>query len=283
MELSKNSNSMRELIKAVSNELKVDRNEAELVVAALMDRPRFELYMKNTLDENEKQILWSRIMRLKEGVPIEYITERAQFLDSTLKLLPGVFIPRVETEYFAEIIPTYLPTPPERILEIGTGCGAISIALARKYPEAEVLATDISHRAIENAYYNIREFQLGSRISLLQCNMYESFKGEFDLIVSNPPYVPHARMAQLPRSVREYEPHAAIDGGEHGVQFIEKLIVQGTDHLRTKGIMAVEIDEESVKLLSSFLANQNVGPFVFRKDLYNKYRYLFIGASHEES
>jgi release factor glutamine methyltransferase len=274
---------MRELIKAVSNELNVDRNEAELVVAALMDRPRFELYMKSTLDENEKEILWSRIMQLKEGMPIEYITERTQFLDSTLKILPGVFIPRVETEYFAEIIPKHVTQRPERILEIGTGCGAISIGLARKYPEAEILATDISSRAIENAHYNIEQFQLESRISLLQCNMYESFKGTFDLIVSNPPYVPHARMVKLPKSVREFEPLAAIDGGEHGVQFIEKLIVQGIDHLSTRGIMAVEIDEDSVGILKTFLKNRHIESFVFRKDLYNKYRYLFIGASHEES
>ncbi len=274
---------MRELIKAVSNELKVDRNEAELVVAALMARPRFELYMKDALDEREKTILWSRIMQLKDGMPIEYITERVQFLHFTLKIMPGVFIPRIETEYFAEMIPKHMPQRPERILEVGTGCGAISIALARTYPEAIIIATDVSGRAIENAYYNFRQFQLGSRTCLLQCNMYESLEGEFDLIVSNPPYVPHARIGLLPRSVREFEPLNAIDGGEHGVQFIEKLIVQGVDHLRKKGIMAVEIDEESVGLLREFLTDQNIRPFVFRKDLYNKNRFLFIGVNHEES
>lgn len=274
---------MRELIKAVSNELKVDRNEAELVVATLMDRPRFELYMKDALDEGEKKILWSRVMQLKDGMPIEYITERVQFLHFTLKIMPGVFIPRAETEYFAEMIPKHMPQRPERILEVGTGCGAISIALAHTYPEAKIIATDVSGRAIENACYNFRQFQLGSRIGLLRCNVYESLDGEFDLIVSNPPYVPHARIGLLPRSVREFEPLAAIDGGEHGVQFIEKLIVQGVDHLRKKGIMAVEIDEESVGLLKEFLTEQNIRPFVFRKDLYNKNRFLFIGANHEES
>jgi release factor glutamine methyltransferase len=274
---------MKELIRAVSKELKVDRNEAELVIAALMDRPRFELYMKNTLEADEKTILWARVMQLKNGMPIEYVTKRVQFQDSTLKILPGVFIPRVETEYFVEMIPKIVPQRPERILEIGTGCGAISIALAQLYPEARILATDISSRAIENAYHNIKELRLESRISLLQCNLYESVKGEFDLIVSNPPYVPHARMGQLPRSVREFEPLMALDGGEQGIQFIEKLIVQGMNYLTEKGFMAVEIDEESVKLLKEFLASRNIQSFVFRKDLFNKYRFLFIGASHEES
>ncbi len=274
---------MRELVRAVSKELKVDRNEAELVIAALMDRPRFELYMKSTLEEDEKTILWSRVMQLKNGMPIEYITKRVQFQDSTLRILPGVFIPRVETEYFVEMIQKIVPQRPERILEIGTGCGAISIALAHLYPEAKILATDISGRAIENACHNVRELRLESRVSLLQGNLYESIRGEFDLIVSNPPYVPHARMGQLPRSVREFEPLTAIDGGERGVQFIEKLIAQGMDHLREKGLMAVEIDEESVKLLRKFLTSQNMASFFFRKDSYNKYRFLFIGASHEES
>lgn len=279
----KNSNNMRELIKAVSKELNVDRNEAELVVAALMDRPRFELYMKNTLEQDEKTMLWSRVMQLKNGMPIEYITKRVQFQSCTLKILPGVFIPRVETEYFVEMIPNMVRQKPERILEIGTGCGAISIALARLYPEARILATDISSRAIENAYINVKELRLESRISLLQCNLYESITGEFDLIVSNPPYVPHARMGLLPKSVREYEPLLAIDGGEKGVQFIEKLIAQGMDYLTEKGLMAAEIDEESVRFLKKFLTKQNMASFVFRKDLYNKYRFLFIGASHEES
>ena len=274
---------MRELVRAVSKELKVDRNEAELVIAALMDRPRFELYMKSTLEEDEKTILWSRVMQLKNGMPIEYITKRVQFQDSTLRILPGVFIPRVETEYFVEMIQKIVPQRPERILEIGTGCGAISIALAHLYPEAKILATDISGRAIENACHNVRELRLESRVSLLQGNLYESIRGEFDLIVSNPPYVPHARMGQLPRSVREFEPLTAIDGGERGVQFIEKLIAQGMDHLREKGLMAVEIDEESVRLLKRFLISQNMASFFFRKDSYNKYRFLFIRASHEES
>jgi release factor glutamine methyltransferase len=274
---------MKELVRAVSKELKVDRNEAELVIAALMDRPRFELYMKSTLEEDEKTILWSRVMQLKNGMPIEYITKRVQFQDSTLRILPGVFIPRVETEYFVEMIQKIVTQRPERILEIGTGCGAISIALAHLYPEAKILATDISSRAIENACHNVRELRLESRVSLLQGDLYESIRGEFDLIVSNPPYVPHARMGQLPRSVREFEPLTAIDGGERGVQFIENLIVQGMDHLRKNGFMAVEIDEESVRLLKEFLTSQNIASFFFRKDSYNKYRFLFIGASHEES
>ena len=219
--------STRELVRAASKELGIGRNEAELVVATLMNRPRFEIYLRDVIDENDRVILWSRIEQLKSGMPIEYVTKRVQFHDYTLNIQPGVFIPRIETEYFVELIPRVLPQSPDRILEIGTGCGAISIALAHLYADAKIIATDISELAIANAVQNVRAYDLESRINLLRCDVFEGIKGEFDLIVSNPPYVPSNRMKLLPKSVREFEPLEAIDGGLQGVQFVEKLIEEG--------------------------------------------------------
>jgi release factor glutamine methyltransferase len=283
MKSLKNLSSMRELIKAVSEDLDVDRNEAELVVATLMNRPRFELYMHNSVAEKDQVMLRSRIGQLKNGMPIEYVTNRVQFRNYTLKIMQGVFIPRMETEYFVELIPQMLPNTPRKILEIGTGCGAISIALADVYRDAAILATDVSKSAIQNARENIRSLKLESQISVVQCDLYEGMKGKFDLIVSNPPYVPSERMQMLPRSVREFEPLAAIDGGKHGIEFIKRVIHGGTDHLTDAGIIALEIDEDSVNNLKVFLATQNVESFIFCKDLCNKQRFLFLGAINEKS
>lgn len=279
----KNSNDMRELVTAVSKELAIARNEAELVIATLMNRPRFELYMSDTMEEKEKDILWSKITQLRKGMPIEYITQRVQFREYTLKIDPGVFIPRLETEYFVELIPKMLSRSPRTILEIGTGCGAISIALARFFPHAEILATDISIAALENALQNIEDLDLESQISIVQSNMFDGLIGKFDLIVSNPPYVPSARVHKLPRSVREFEPLAAIDGGEQGLEFIKRIILGGRGNLGNDGVMALEIDEESVNTLKKFLGEQNIKSFAFCRDLLNKYRYLFTGAINEES
>lgn len=275
--------STRELVRATSKELGIGRNEAELVVATLMNRPRFEIYLKDAIDENDRVILWSRIEQLKSGIPIEYVTKRVQFRDYTLNIQPGVFIPRIETEYFVELIPRVLPYSPDRILEIGTGCGAISIALAHLYADAKIIATDISELAIANAVQNIQAYDLESRINLLRCDMFEGTKGEFDLIVSNPPYVPSNRMKLLPKSVWEFEPLKAIDGGQQGVQFIEKLIKEGVDYLPDTGVIALEIDEDSVKTLKTLMAEHNIRSFSFRKDLFDKYRFLFIGAGNEKS
>jgi release factor glutamine methyltransferase len=278
-----NLSSTRELIRAASKELGIGRSEAELVIATLMNRPRLEIYLKDTINEEDRVILWSRIQQLKNGIPIEYVTKRVQFRDYTLSVQPGVFIPRIETESFVELLPKILPRSPERVLEIGTGCGAISIALAQLYPDADIIATDISEPAIVNAVQNIRSFDLKSRIHLLRCDMFEGITGKFDLIVSNPPYVPRSRMKLLPKSVREFEPLKAIDGGEHGVQFIEKLVRKGMDYLAGAGVMALEIDEDSVKKLKTFMVDHHVGSFVFRRDLFNKFRFLFIGVGNEKS
>jgi len=278
-----NSKSMRELVTAVSKELKIARDEAELVVATLMNRPRFELYISEELGGNEKDAIWSKVRKLREGMPIEYVTQRVQFRDRVLKIRPGVFIPRLETEYFVEIIPKISAHAPERILEIGTGCGAISIALAGFFPRARIVATDISRLALDNAADNIVGCGLESRISLVQCSMFEGLTGKFDLVVSNPPYVPSSRMNDLPVSVREFEPLAAIDGGAEGLEFIKKIILGSPDHLSRTGVVALEIDEESVKALKRFLVERNIPSYAFRRDLFNKYRYFFTGAINEKS
>jgi release factor glutamine methyltransferase len=283
MKLLKNWSSMRELIKAVSDELTLDRSDAELVIATLMNCSRSELYVGKTLDSDDRNVLWSQIDELKQGKPIEYLSGRVRFRDHVLKILPGVFIPRVETEYFCELITQHMRWTPERILEIGTGCGAISIALAHLYPDALIFATDISERALENAKQNVRELALQSRINIVRCNMYHAIDSEFDLIVANPPYVPHARVNVLPKSVRDFEPLAAIDGGNDGVEFIHELIRTGIGCLSKRGTIALEIDEESVNKLTSFLYHHDINSFVFEKDLFKRPRFLFIGANSEKS
>jgi release factor glutamine methyltransferase len=283
MILLKNLSNMRELVRAVSEKLEIDRNEAELVIATLLSRPRFALYMSDTIEEQEMAALWSKIGELKKGVPIEYVTGRVQFRDLTLFIQPGVFIPRLETEYFVELIPAMVRRRPKRILEIGTGCGAIAIALARVYPEARIIATDISAAAIESAHQNILKMQLQEQISLVQSNKYDGMHGDFDLVISNPPYVPSERMPQLPRSVRDFEPLAAIDGGKQGVQFIKELILESGMQSVGAAVMALEIDEESVKVLTEFLDKNDCRSFKFCRDLFNRYRYLFVGDINEKS
>lgn len=268
---------MKELIARFRDELNVSRPEAELIVAALLDRPRFELFLNREIDPAERKRLLIRLRHLKKGVPLEYVTRRVQFLDRTLEIHPGVFIPRLETEYFIERIRKAVPEEPAWILDIGTGCGAIAVSLAGAFPRSTIVATDVSDRALANARNNIENFGLRERIKLVKTDLYRGVNGRFDLIVSNPPYIPRDRIPMLPKSVREFEPIRALNGGAGGIQFIKRLARGAKSCLASAGVIGLEIDEDSVSSLTEWLSNIPY-PHRFEKDLFERYRYLFLGG-----
>lgn len=278
MRSSPNLKSMQELVKELSWKLSIDVDDAEYVIASLLGRARFQLYMSDEISDLVRTDVLSRVGQMEPGMPVEYFTGSVQFRDHVLRISPGVFIPRAETEYLVEVIKNKIHKVPRRILEIGTGSGAISIALASVYPGALIIATDISAQALDNARQNISDHALESRISLVQCSMYDGIAGGFDLIVSNPPYIPRPRLQELPRSVRAFEPMLALDGGEQGIEFSQKLILEGRKYLPSDGVMALEIDEQAVEPLRDFLDKQGVSAVCFAKDLFGVYRYLFIGV-----
>jgi release factor-specific protein-(glutamine-N5) methyltransferase len=268
---------MKEIIARFRDELHVSRPEAELIVAALLERPRFELFLNQEMEPAEHARLMFRLSQLKRGVPLEYVTRKVQFMDRTLEIHAGVFIPRIETEYFIERIWKSVPEAPARILEIGTGCGVIAISLADIFPQARICATDVSDRALDTARVNIDNFGLGARIELVKTDLFRGLTRRFDLIVSNPPYIPRDRIPMLPKSVREYEPIRALNGGEGGIQFIKRLLRGAPDRLAAGGVIGLEIDEDSVPALTGHLAKTS-GPYRFDKDLFDRYRYLFLGG-----
>ncbi|MEO0136450.1 MAG: peptide chain release factor N(5)-glutamine methyltransferase [candidate division WOR-3 bacterium] len=268
---------MKEIIKKLSNDFALSIDETELLASALLQKPRFALYLQNECSPELERHLRLKFTLLKNGVPIEYLTKQVQFLNYRLKLYPGVFIPRLETEYFVELIRKLIKFKPLKICEIGTGCGAIAIALTESFPDAQIVATDICELAVQNARENILHFHLEERINLLRADFFSPFKSRiFDLIVCNPPYVPRERIKDLPKSVRDFEPRRAIDGGKGGTRFIKKLIDEATTYSRNHPNIALEIDEEQTDELSQILQNKNL-PYFFAKDLFNKIRYLFIG------
>ncbi len=274
---------MKELIAQVSKDFKITRDEAELIVASLLDQPRFEIYLNSKIDRDSMKMLKGRLMQLRKGVPIEYITKKVQFMNYSLRIYPGVFIPRLETEYFVELIAKQVKVSPHNILEIGTGSGALSIALAHTFTQSMIIATDICHSAINCAQENIRGYHLTDQIQLVHTDMFEGISSRFDLLVSNPPYVPRSRLKHLPNSVKDYEPMTAIDGGKDGVQFILKLITYGKNHLNPDGMIAIEIDEEEVDILKEYLEKTRTRSFIFKKDLFGRFRYLFIELSDHGS
>lgn len=273
---------MKEIVARVVKELAVSKGEAELIVASLLEKPRFEIYLNDFIDQESRQFLRAKLVQLKNGMPLEYVTKRMHFMDYSLRIFPGVFIPRFETEYFIELIEKLIDFVPEQILDIGTGTGAISIALAHLYPDVHIVATDISDKAIRCARENIKEYGLTDRIHLLQCSICNGVNTRFDLIISNPPYIPSSRLHSLPESVRDFEPMLAIDGGQDGIQFIKQIIQQTAAYQNPGGIIALEIDEDTVITIKGFLQTCGYDQFSFRRDQFGKYRYLFIGELKDE-
>jgi release factor glutamine methyltransferase len=267
---------MRELVTRVRDALSVERREAELIVATLLNRPRFSVYFNEPVDDRTRTFLAMKVVQLKQGVPIEYITNSAQFLDYRLYIHPGVFIPRTETEYFVELIIKKAMRSPDMILDVGTGTGAISIALAHAFPSSTIIATDISENALACARTNIARYQLVQRIHLVRTDMLKGLNATYDLIVSNPPYVPRSRLHSLPKSVKYYEPLIALNGGENGTKFTKVLIENSVRVMKDHGCMAIEIDEEAESDLADFLKTNTGLHYGFEKDLFQKSRYMFL-------
>ena len=137
-----------------------------------------------------------------------------------------------------------------RILDIGTGSGAIALALAKELPEAEVTATDISPAALKIAKKNARNLHLEKQIEFLKGDLFAPVKGLFDIVISNPPYISEAEYKELPHGVKDFEPRIALLAGQTGVEFYEKLIYQSKNHLKKDGWLLMETGAPQAKKIS---------------------------------
>jgi len=180
--------------------------------------------------------------RITERVPMPYLLREAWFAGLSFYVDDRVLIPRSP---FAELVgmrfsPWLDLAAVTRILEIGTGSGCIAIACALAWPGAEVVATDLSAAALEVARINVERHALVERIRLLPADLFDGVTGEFDLIVSNPPYVPHAEVAELPPEYA-HEPALALGSGPDGLESTRHILQDAPRHLARDGWLAIEV------------------------------------------
>jgi len=201
------------------------------------------------------------VQRRLANEPIQYITGEQEFYGLALGVTPAVLIPRPETEQLVEAVLAELdPTQPLRILDVGTGSGAIAIALAHHLPRAHVTAVDLSAAALEVAASNAARHRLADRIRFVASDLLDALPpGElpFDVIVSNPPYVPTADRGSLHPQVRDHEPAAALFAGTDGLDVYRRLIPQARAALRPNGILALEIGQGQREAVAALLADWN--------------------------
>jgi release factor glutamine methyltransferase len=197
--------------------------------------------------------------------PIQYITGEQEFYGLAFRVTPAVLIPRPETEHLVESVLAELNhKAPLNILDIGTGSGAIAIALAHHLPHAQVTAIDISPAALEVAAANAARHNLAARIRFVESNLLDTLSPDesFDAIVSNPPYVPAADRDTLHPQVRDHEPATALFAGDDGLEVYRRLIPQAHAALRPNGLLALEIGHDQRDAIAALLAGWSAARFV---------------------
>ena len=206
------------------------------------------------------------LLRRLTNEPIQYITGEQEFYGLGLRVTPAVLIPRPETEILVEAVLAELDgSVPLRILDVGTGSGAIAIALAHHLPNAQIVAVDLSPTALEVAAANIARHELGGRIDFLVSDLLGELAADergFDAIVSNPPYVPTGDRETLHPQVRDFEPASALYAGDDGLDIYRRLISQAWAALKPNGLLALELGHGQRDAVAALLGDWSDVRFV---------------------
>ena len=241
--------------------------EAEILIQHFGQMTRMELF------SGEKKLPILQENRLREavenriqGVPLAYLLKEAEFFGHKFFVNENVLVPRPETEILVQEALRLISLPPlERrrtmamrlplqVLDIGTGCGCIAIALTLERPDIRMTALDVSKEALKIARKNMDFHELEKRIVLVESDLFTALGGkQFDIVVSNPPYIPEEDLADLPREVKK-EPVLALDGGHGGFRVMDKILDRAPDFLRPGGFLILEIGKGQAEILAGRLA-----------------------------
>ena len=285
------------------------RLSAEWLLANVTGMSRVELYVNfdKPLEEGELSAMHAAIERRATGEPLQYVTGEMPFRHIVLRCERGVLIPRPETEVLVDAALEGVdealaragaegnadaekdsdaekddaPAPPRaRVLEVGTGTGCIALSIASERPGVHVTATDLSPRAIELATRNREVLGLEEAVDIVECDLASGvdpeLMGGFDVLVSNPPYIPTRVLSEeVPAEVADFEPALALDGGPDGLDVFRRLLELAPVALAPGGMLAVELFEGSLEDAAALVREQGGWASVeVREDLTHRPRVL---------
>ena len=233
------------------------RLNAEMLLMFVLgcDRAYLHAHPERELTADENARYDHDLSQRSRGIPTQYITGHQEFWGMDFIVTAAVLIPRPETEHIIEtVLPLTRSLIKPRIIDVGTGSGCISIALAKELAQSEIHATDISPAALEVARVNAARLQMQERVQFHQGNLLDGFEPEsFDFVVSNPPYVGRSEADQVQLEVRKFEPVQAVFAGETGIEIIANLIPQAYAVLKPGGWLLLEISGTIVKQVEAEL------------------------------
>ncbi|MEX2092015.1 MAG: peptide chain release factor N(5)-glutamine methyltransferase [Pirellulales bacterium] len=257
------------------------RLDAEVLLARARGCKRIDLYAAygEEATDDLRTTFRDLVSRRAKGTPVAYLVGHKEFYSLEFEVTPDVLIPRPETELLVVALldhakkgdrSNFSPSDTERedcsekigpvpflIADVGTGSGILAVCAAKYLPQARVTAIDVSPAAFEVARRNANRHNVADRITFLESNLFAAVPADarFDFIVSNPPYVSTAEMADLPADVRDYEPHVALEAGEQGTTVIAPLITQSAERLNPGGVLLIEISPMIAAAVEQLIRN----------------------------
>ena len=218
--------------------------DCELLLSSSLNISRELLFINHTEKINDDQLkeFYNLLDRRKKKEPIAYILNKKEFWNNSFYVNKNVLIPRPDTEILIEqILKNYSKDDTLSVLDIGTGSGCIVLSLLKLFKNFRGVAIDISKKALNVAKYNAKMHQLDNRVKFFKSSVDNFFKGKYDLIVSNPPYINNKSLKYLDEGIFKYEPNVALEGGNDGLSLITKVILKSSKLLKKGGKLILEI------------------------------------------
>ncbi len=250
-------------------------NAEHLLAHVLGMRRRIDLYLQfeRPLSEGQRAPLRELVKRRADGIPLQHILGEVEFCGRIFSCDARALIPRPETELLVELILKESGAAAS-ILDVATGSGVIGLSLALSLPDVAVTLCDISPEALSLATENALRHGIADKVTRKESNLLDSVEGIFDIIVSNPPYIPTTDIATLSREVLN-DPVLALDGGADGLRIVERLIKDSLTRMSSGGLLALEIGHDQAARVVEILKVHNFRDIVVHRDYQDVERFVF--------
>ena len=253
------------------------RIDSWLLAESVLGVSRQDLFLEpeKSISEEQAQKYFEAISERSEHIPLQYITGRQQFMDFGFIVNEDVLIPRPETELLVEKVTSYIKKRYVKVLDMCTGSGCIAVSIDRMCANADVTAVDISEKALKVAGENNVNNQ--GRVTFVQSDLFENINETYDVIVSNPPYIPTSDIDTLMEEVREHEPHLALDGSADGLKFYREICTNAVNYLNKNGKIFLEIGYDQGQTVPELLRENGFSDIQVLKDLSGNDRMVIAG------